>query len=557
MKKYILLLFIGFNLTLNAQTIELAVPHVKQDKTEWCSAAVSKSVLDYHGINKSQCNIMEYVRAVSSGYGAYGCCSPDPPGFEHPCNKPVPLGFGNEQGSVKGILMHFGNLVSEAALHPINTYNIENELTNGNPIVVQWNYYNPPFGGPDAHAIVIYKIVDKTEIHFMDPALNDYDWLSYNDFYDNEEHRWAGTLTCQNCSRDYPCHCYNGEQDEDETGMDCGGSCPECYVPPPPPPGCDNCIKDSGEEKIDCGGTCPSCYDVIDALVITSTAQLRSEMMAFKKITAKDATTVASGKTVSFITEEEGSVILLPGFKAEKGSKFSTQRWEDLSGYSRECGSVCISVQTFPSIVYRNLNEWFYVDNLHNAVKIGFDIYDIPNGDTARFIYGNVINVTYNGRFNLWDCKTGALNTTGEVPYHFYYTIDYCDGPSYRNNGRFVVMDKKGKSNSSPDEPEDPEILNTPQFSSSDNLKIQNEMSTPAFSIIPNPNTGTFQLETNFPLSEIAHLKITDMLGGSVYETKKLTTNTIQLQNTTNGLFFVVIILKDGNLLTQKMMVKR
>ena len=42
-----------------------------------------------------------------------------------------------------------------------------------------------------------------------------------------------------------------------------------------------------------------------------------------------------------------------------------------------------------------------------------------------------------------------------------------------------------------------------------------------------------------------------------VYETEKLTTNTIQLQNAANGLYFVVVFLKDGTMLTQKMMVGR
>ena len=75
--------------------------------------------------------------------------------------------------------------------------------------------------------------------------------------------------------------------------------------------------------------------------------------------------------------------------------------------------------------------------------------------------------------------------------------------------------------------------------------------------LIPNPNPGIFQLETSFPLSDIAHLKITNMLGIPVYETQNPATNTIQLQNATNGLYFVVVVLKDGSVLTQKMMVGR
>jgi hypothetical protein len=73
MKKYILLLFLGFIGSLHAQIIK-PVFYVKQDKTNWCSAACSKCVLDYYGIKLngqplSQCVIMDYVRINSNGYG--------------------------------------------------------------------------------------------------------------------------------------------------------------------------------------------------------------------------------------------------------------------------------------------------------------------------------------------------------------------------------------------------------------------------------------------------------------------------------------------------------
>ena len=47
------------------------------------------------------------------------------------------------------------------------------------------------------------------------------------------------------------------------------------------------------------------------------------------------------------------------------------------------------------------------------------------------------------------------------------------------------------------------------------------------FTLHPNPNNGTFQLETNFSLSEIAHLKITNLLGTVMYETQNLTSTGI------------------------------
>jgi len=112
MKKYILLLFLGIACTLNAQKIEINVTHTHQDKSNWCVAAATKCVLDYYkklnnqGKKISQCEIMEWVRTVSNGFGLSGCCSPDPPSpFVHPCDKEgVLLGYDNEKGSAKGIL---------------------------------------------------------------------------------------------------------------------------------------------------------------------------------------------------------------------------------------------------------------------------------------------------------------------------------------------------------------------------------------------------------------------------------------------------------------------
>ena len=63
--------------------------------------------------------------------------------------------------------------------------------------------------------------------------------------------------------------------------------------------------------------------------------------------------------------------------------------------------------------------------------------------------------------------------------------------------------------------------------------------------------------ETNFPLSDVASLKVVNSLGAPVYETQNLASNEIQLLNAGSGLYFVVIILKNGTVLTQKMMVQR
>lgn len=51
--------------------------------------------------------------------------------------------------------------------------------------------------------------------------------------------------------------CFNGIQDGDETGVDCGGSCAPC-------PTCDDGIQNGGETGIDCGGPdCEPCTGIV------------------------------------------------------------------------------------------------------------------------------------------------------------------------------------------------------------------------------------------------------------------------------------------------------
>jgi len=44
--------------------------------------------------------------------------------------------------------------------------------------------------------------------------------------------------------------CYDGIQNQEETGMDCGGPCGPCVS-------CSNRVQDGNEEGVDCGGSCP------------------------------------------------------------------------------------------------------------------------------------------------------------------------------------------------------------------------------------------------------------------------------------------------------------
>jgi len=93
-------------------------------------------------------------------------------------------------------------------------------------------------------------------------------------------------------------------------------------------------------------------------------------------------------------------------------------------------------------------------------------------------------------------------------------------------------------------------------FEEAENKEVINNKER-IFTLFPNPNSGTFQLETNFPIADIALIKITNLLGVTVYETQNLVSKEISLQNSGAGLYFVVVVLKNGKILTQKMMVQR
>jgi hypothetical protein len=45
-------------------------------------------------------------------------------------------------------------------------------------------------------------------------------------------------------------------------------------------------------------------------------------------------------------------------------------------------------------------------------------------------------------------------------------------------------------------------------------------------------------------------------LGVTVFETQNVTEHTLQLQNSATGVFFVVMILKDGTVIRQKMLIQ-
>jgi hypothetical protein len=193
MKKYNKILFmviISF-LTLYDSGFSqvLPVPEVIQERRKWCWAACSKCILTYYyNLDYEQCEIAEYTRIVAQyhNYGSVNCCldstlCPD-------CNYGNPIAGG--YGTIADILFHFGNLLTTPWGNCLTIPQIQSEINDGRPFIIQWNWYS---GG--AHVIVGHGY-DGTYLYYMNPSknigwsINSYAWV-----VDNGDHIWSLSLT--------------------------------------------------------------------------------------------------------------------------------------------------------------------------------------------------------------------------------------------------------------------------------------------------------------------------------------------------------------------------
>jgi len=61
------------------------------------------------------------------------------------------------------------------------------------------------------------------------------------------------------CNKSSTPSCTDGKQNQNETGVDCGGVCKSC-------PSCVDGIQNQGETGVDCGGPCPACATCSDGI---------------------------------------------------------------------------------------------------------------------------------------------------------------------------------------------------------------------------------------------------------------------------------------------------
>ena len=122
-------------LPLPAQAKVLPLTEVFQEQGQWCWAAVSRSILLYYGHDKSQCDIAEYARTVSTlrDLGKVNCCTDPSQG----CDKWHY--YGKTPGSIADNLNHFGSLKATGLEQPVTDAEVDSEINkHGRPLVVRW-----------------------------------------------------------------------------------------------------------------------------------------------------------------------------------------------------------------------------------------------------------------------------------------------------------------------------------------------------------------------------------------------------------------------------------
>ena len=177
--KYIIVIFF----VNNVYSQVLYFPEVIQEQTEWCWAAVSKSILNYYNFPISQCEIAEYARQTSDwhNYGVTNCCQ----------NPSLGCNYWNynwgQRGSIKDILVHFGNIQNNGSNSFFTKSAISREISAGRPFVIRWER---PSGG---HFIVGHGI-DDDFIYYMDPWFGEGLHIgTYNRVCNDGYNRWTHT----------------------------------------------------------------------------------------------------------------------------------------------------------------------------------------------------------------------------------------------------------------------------------------------------------------------------------------------------------------------------
>jgi hypothetical protein len=98
-------------------------------------------------------------------------------------------------------------------------------------------------------------------------------------------------------------NCSNKVQDQNETGMDCGGVCQPCAS-------CNDGIKNQGEDGVDCGGPCVSCVPACTVASSKVNYTLYPSPTAYENTASSGASYLNNSLSSEIIINVSGSALV-------------------------------------------------------------------------------------------------------------------------------------------------------------------------------------------------------------------------------------------------------
>lgn len=187
--KKILLLITSCCLAVSMTGQVLNVNQIEQEQDQWCWSASSKTILDYYGFVKKQCEIAEWVRntATFHNFGTTNCCTNASKG----CNY-WNYNYG-DKGSIQEILVYFGKLQNTGIAAAFTQAEIQAEIGKNHLFVIRWGW---AAGG--GHFVVGHGI-SGSNLYYMNPwfgegkKIGTYSWVKQGAATGGDTHTWTHT----------------------------------------------------------------------------------------------------------------------------------------------------------------------------------------------------------------------------------------------------------------------------------------------------------------------------------------------------------------------------
>jgi gliding motility-associated-like protein len=196
-------------------------------------------------------------------------------------------------------------------------------------------------------------------------------------------------------------------------------------VPQEYPAHCDNCRQDEDETGLDCGGSCPPCGDAPDNRVVVQN-NIKAKNYALIDISTNGPLVLNSGSTpFTFIAGTE--IILNSGFEVTAGTEFTAKTSSNRNELTRNFRKVCVGI---PNIFTPNgdgINDFFGV----NAAGITFISVIITDRNMRIVKPYYEMEVYEDGFIALWD----GGNQPSATAYGYIITITTYEGNSTQYEG--------------------------------------------------------------------------------------------------------------------------